>query len=579
MPRQLITHPDADRNRTLGWLAVWWIESFVVQGPGDVEGDPITHGDEFTGFILDCYALDANGRRLIDSAFFSRPKGCNKSGLAAELALFEALGPCRFAGWAKGGETYKFLDKTYTYEKGEPMGKPLKYPYVRIMATEDGQTGNVFDMIYNNCEDGPLSDFKAYGMRVNHAKIDLPWGGEITPSTSGAASKDGGKETFVVFDESHLYNTNQLRNMYSTVTRNLNKRKKIAETWALETTTMYLPGEDSIAEKTYDYAQAIHEATRELNPGEKRRAIVKRTRLLFDHRWGEIGPDEMTDEEKLSRAIEEAYGEALDWNSVDGIVNDLFDPRRSEVEARRYFLNTITGDENAWLQPAEVANVLNHGVDLSYEAVRTGKVGRRPGHKGKVKIALGFDGAVTKDGTALMGCRIEDGALFVIRIEEEPDGPEAKDWSVNFQAFDAAVYKAFQDFEVVAFFADPPFWQDYIDKWEREFGEQLEVKAMSTHPIRWWTKRDIPMSLALERLEQNVRFRSVMIEDHPVLKRHLLNARRVERRGGTVIEKEAKKSGKKIDAAMAATLAYEARALHLVNAPVEEPTFVPRRVR
>ena len=98
MPRDLVKSDLADRKRTLGWLAVWWIETFVVYGPGDVEGEAIVHTDEYTGFILDCYALKPNGRRCHDSAFLSRPKGTNKSGLAGELVLFEALGPCRFDG-------------------------------------------------------------------------------------------------------------------------------------------------------------------------------------------------------------------------------------------------------------------------------------------------------------------------------------------------------------------------------------------------------------------------------------------------------------------------------------------------
>lgn len=104
-----------------------------------------------------------------------------------------------------------------------------------------GSAGGSSLRIFNNLEDGPLSALKAYGMRVNRAKVDLPFGGEIVPSTSGAASKDGGKETFVVFDETHLYNNKQLHQMYDTVSRNLNKRKRQAEPWALETTTMYGP--------------------------------------------------------------------------------------------------------------------------------------------------------------------------------------------------------------------------------------------------------------------------------------------------------------------------------------------------
>jgi len=564
VPRQLIKATGADRERSLGWLATWWIESFVVQGPGDVEGEPIVHGDEFTGFIIDSYILDADGRRMHDSAFFSRPKGCNKSGVAAELSLFEALGPCRFDGWAKGGETYEFLGKKYVYQKGEPMGRPVKYPYVRIMATEDGQTGNTFDMIFNNLEDGPLSAMKAYGMRVNRGKIDLPFGGEIVPSTSGAASKDGGKETFVVFDETHLYNTKQLKQMYATVSRNLNKRKKFAETWALETTTMYMPGEDSVAEDTFRYAQDIFESERELADGEKRKVKVRRARLLFDHRWGDV--EDFTDEEALTKAIEEAYGEALDWNSQQGIIDDLYDPRRTEEEARRYFLNALTAATGAWVTPQQMARVTAKG--LSWRDIEPG-----------TEIALGFDGALTNDATALVGSRISDGALFYIKIEEKPDGPEAKDWVVDQVAMDARVHWAFKRFKVVAFFADPPHWQDYIDAWEKEWGEDLLVKSSPSSAIKWWTKRDVQMALALERLEQAIAMDEIVIDPHPVLVRHFINARRWERRGGMVIGKETKNSVKKMDGAMAATLANEARATFLLKGLVEEPTFVPRRVR
>lgn len=566
MPRELIKAPGADRSRSLGWLATWWIETFVIQGPGDVEGEPIVHGDEFTGFIVDAYCLDEDGRRMHDTAFFSRPKGCNKSGLAAELVLFEALGPCRFHGWAKGGETFEYLGHTYTYEKGEPMGRPVKYPFVRIMATEEGQTGNTFDMVYNNLEDGPLSELKAYGMRVNRAKIDLPMGGEIIPSTAGSASKDGGKETFVIFDESHLYNTKELRQMYSTVTRNLNKRKKIAETWALETTTMYLPGEESVAEATYHYAQQIKESTRELKEGERRKVKVRRTRLLFDHRWGEIV--DLNDEEALRIAIDDAYGEAMNWNSLQGIIDDLYDPRRTPEESRRYFLNALTEAHNAWVSPQLLSRASANGVGI--EDIAEGE-----------KIALGFDGALTRDATALMGCRISDGALFVVKIAERPDGPEAEGWIVDQVAFDAKVKWAFDRFKVVAFFADPPHWQDWLEKWEREFGEsELVVKATPGSYLKWWTKRDTQMSLALERLYEAISTdREVKLDKHPVFMRHMLNARRWERRGGTVIGKDTKNSTKKIDAAMAATLAYEARAIYLAKAPAEKQMFVPRRVR
>ena len=547
MPRTLIRPRGADRERSLGWLAVWWIESFVVHGPGDVEGQPIVHGDEYTGFIVDCYSLDDEGGRLVDSSFISRPKGCNKSGLAAEIALFEALGPCRFDGWAKGGETFKYLGREYVYEPGEPMGRPVRYPMVRIMATEEDQTGNTYDMIYLNLTEGPLSQLKAYGLDAGKTRTLLPEGGEIMPSSSGAASKDGGKETFVVFDETHLYNTNALRSMYKTVSRNLVKRRKSAGTWYIETTTMYAPGEDSVAERTYEYAQAIAAGK------------TKRSRMLYDHRWGDI--KDLRVEDDLRRAIIEAYGDALDWVSLEGVVDDILDIRRDESESRRYFLNALTEASNAWLSPELIS--LNVSDQILF-----------PGEQ----ITLGFDGALTKDSTALVGCRVSDGHLFTIALEECPDGPAAREWMVDTELIDSRVRGAFEEYEVVGFFADPPYWQEYIDEWEREFGEVLQIKANNRSPIKWWTKRDTQMSQALDRLKTALKLSTTSLADDPDMRRHFLNAREWDRRGGLVIRKETKNSPRKIDLAMAATLAFEARAHYLAENVGEEDSWIPIRI-
>ncbi len=141
-----------------------------------------------------------------DSAFFSRPKGCDKSGLAARLALFEALGPCRFGGWARGGEVFEDpwgLGFRYVYSPGEPMGKPIKAPVIQCMATEQGQVSNVFETIwynlggaddYDNDELPPLAQVP--GIAMNQEKVLLPKGGEIRVATASSSAKDGGRETF-----------------------------------------------------------------------------------------------------------------------------------------------------------------------------------------------------------------------------------------------------------------------------------------------------------------------------------------------------------------------------------------------
>src|SRR3954451_16301505 len=90
-------------DRTLGPLVVDWIESMLVHGPGDVQGQRVELDDEQVKFVLAAYAIDDFGRRLIRRAVFSRPKGRAKSELAALLVCAEALGPVRFRGWDHDG--------------------------------------------------------------------------------------------------------------------------------------------------------------------------------------------------------------------------------------------------------------------------------------------------------------------------------------------------------------------------------------------------------------------------------------------------------------------------------------------
>ncbi|WP_053352714.1 terminase large subunit domain-containing protein [Leucobacter musarum] len=575
MPRRQILNAKLhDRNRSLGFLAVWFIETFVVHGRGDIAGQPIRYGDEYSGFIVDCYALDKRGRRLYDSAFFSRPKGTDKSGVAAALVLLEAFGPSRFAGWAKGGETYTFLGQTYVYSEGEPMGKPVTNPVIRILATEEGQTGNVYDSVYYNLndEETPLNQLvKAYGVDVGKTRVILPkstGGGSIEPMSSGAASKDGGLETFAVFDESHLYNVPRLKEMYATVTRNLRKRKKIAEPWYIETTTMYQPGEESVAEDTYRLADLIEEGR------------TRRARLLFDHRWGELGDARQGDEEtvdqyeaRIAEAFADAYGDAAAWNDVEDMLDAFFDPRNKESEQRRFFLNALVAASNAWLQISEWSDI---GLRERMRVARSRKVkySWRPPRKGD-KITLGFDGSRSDDSTVLIGCRVSDGYVWPILIEEPPDSEKAKTWTVDQSKVDARVRQTLKTYDVVGFFADPPFWQDYVEAWDREFGDQMAVRGTRDKGLHFYTNNHKTMAMAVERAHTAIVTGQVVHGNEPQFTRHVINARNWERSVGTVIGKDKRGSKNKMDAAVGMVLALEARARYLAKERPDAKPFEP----
>lgn len=574
MPRRVILSPHFDPNRSLGWLGLSWIEFFVRHGPGAVRGRPVHHGTEYSEFIVRTYGCGddpTNNHLLHDSIFCSRPKGCDKSGLAARMVLFDCLGPSRWCGWAEGGEVYTDpygYGFTYTYMPGEPMGREIESPFARIMATEEGQTGNTFRTIYYNLTDDncPLSTWP--GLDVGKYAVLLKGGGEIRTSTASASSKDGGLETTAVFDETHLYDTAELKEMKETVVRNLEKRKAIDGTYAFETTTMFEPGAESAAEETFIEAESVLE-------GRKKRGAV---RIYYDHRWGVC--DDLADEPALRAALRDAYGDAMAWMSEDAMVNKAYDSRTKPAAYRRYTLNAQTSTSDSWLDVHE------------WDACR------RPDRRLKDGdlVVLGGDGSIRDDATAVVACRVSDGHIELLDCWEKPEGAAGEGWQVDREAVDACIARAMTRFDVAGFYFDPPHWADYLDRWHNEYAADMRVQATQRRPLEWWSNRPTQMVLALQRfhdalLEKRVSFTPA--EDlgegtreaqlAATLRRHALNARRNPTRAGLQIRKETPKSAKKIDAVMAAVIAWECRS-DAVAAGVEDDfdpaTFiVARRLR
>ena len=561
MPHEIVQHPQFDSDRSLGWLVGWWIEKFTVHGPGEVQGQPGLLTNEQYRFVVGAYSLNENARRLHTTSFYSRPKGCDKSGLAGRLVLAEAFGPVRFAGFAVGGETYTFMGHVYTYAKGEPMGKSVKVPFIRIMATEEDQAGNTYDTVYYNLtnRDAPLASMQGLGCQPGLLKTNLPGGGEIIPSTTGASSKDGGKETFFVADETHLHIKPGIKEAVQTVKRNLVKRGQGA--WLLETTTMFAPGQESTAEDTYGRAKRQAEG-RERRPS-----------LYMDHRYGALLDDEgkptdLDDETSLLRALEDAYGDST-WVDLEGVMDLIYDTTTPIDKAFRYYLNVQHDAKGQWL-----AGVL---LEAAVERAK----GLPPLADGD-KVVIGFDGSINDDSTVIIICRIADGLLAVHHIQEQPDGPEAEDWAVDREQVDIAMDEAFEKYDVVGLYCDPPHFQSYVDGWALKYGDRLEVKATPSKPTEFWTNRQTEMVDAVDRLLLAFRDGIVAVEPGTALARHLINARSWKRPQGIVIGKETKHSPRKVDAAVAACIAWIARAHYLTRGKAKEAPKkpqIPIRVR
>jgi phage terminase large subunit-like protein len=303
---------------SLGYDLADWIETYCCHGPGDVQGEPVQLDAEWLAFIVAAYEIDPRtGRRCIDRAVLSRPKGRAKSELAGFIAVAEAFAPVRFDGWDADGQ---------------PVGKPVVSPIIKCLATEETQAGNTFEnAAFIVCDFGrdvhPEVFGGASGVRQYQSatSIYLPGGGEMVACTSGAASKDGGRETFVVPDETHLYVTNELRNMYATVARNCGKRKA-AEPWMLQTTTAYKRGQGSVAESVLDAWES--------------KRLPNQRHWLIDHKAAQ-GAVNIRDKAHTMRQLRYVYGAASAWMDLERIYRTMLDPTECETHevAARYFLN------------------------------------------------------------------------------------------------------------------------------------------------------------------------------------------------------------------------------------------------
>jgi hypothetical protein len=457
---------------TLGWEVIDWIETYTCCGPGDVQGDPFVIDDEEALFLLHAYRLwpkghPLEGRRLVHRGIYSRPKGRRKSMLAGGLVLAEALGPVRFDGWNANGD---------------PVGRPVTYPFIRCLATEEEQTGNTYDNVIYMGQEGRVAEEYDLDVGLTRTFIREPGGGEIIPSTAGAASKDGGKETFAVADETHLYVQGETRSMYRTVARNTGKRKA-AEPWMLDTTTAWEPGERSIAELAADRYQRL--------PLEE--AVTKKG-VLYDHAQGDE-PKRFGDDRSLIKAMRVGYGPAASWMDFDRIVKIIRDAEDPEGEAYRYFLNRPRAAAAQWL-----------GKDAIDDAFQEFKLPKKRGKRHR--SPLGFDGSEKDDHTALWGCT-EAGDLFAIGIWI----PNEAGWQSDVTA---AVDWTFEKFDVVRFYGDPPWWQDQMGAWAEKHNVPAPPKPRIPPVIEFWTNVDSKMAVACGALRTGINGRTLKIDPVPL---------------------------------------------------------------
>jgi hypothetical protein len=137
----------------------------------------------------------------------------------------------------------------------------------------------------------------------------------------------------------------------------------------------------------------------------------------------------------------------------------------------------------------------------------------------------------------------------------------------------AAVHEAFATYDVVGFYADPAKWESHVADWEAAYGPRLKVMSTRNHPVEWWMTggRSVLIVRALEKFHTALTEGELTHDGSSALVRHLCNARRRTSRSGLQIAKAHPDSPAKIDAAVAAVLAWQCRLDAVAKGVAAEP--------
>lgn len=512
VPEQL----KSERWPTLGPQVCDFIEERLVHGPGDLRGQPVVLDPEKRALVYRMYEVYPKGhpqagRRRFRRAALSLRKGSAKTEFAALIAAVELHpeGPVRCDGFDA---------------KGQPVGVGVTDPYIPLVAYTAEQSD---ELAY-----GALMVILQYSSVADDFDIGLErimrvgGDGKAVSLSNSPDARDGARTTFQVCDETHRWTLPRLRQAHRTMLANLPKRK-LSDAWSLEVTTAPSPGEGSVAEDTMAYARQVSDGQ------------VSDSRLFFFHRQASDEHD-LTTAAGVRAAVIEASGPVAEWSDIDGIVEQWDDPTADRAYLERVWLNRLVRaserafDVLAW-----------DGLAVDPYVPPAGAV-----------ITLGFDGARFRDSVALVGCEVETGYEWVLGLWEKPEGVEQ--WEAPALEIDALVRQAFEQWSVCRMYCDPPYWESAVAEWAGRFGDKVVFE--------WWTNRSKTMAYALRSFASAIAAGDICHGGDKNLRRHLGNAvkrfllqRDDEDRPLWNIYKERADSPHKIDAAMAAVLAWEAR--------------------
>lgn len=329
-----------------------------------------------------------------------------------------------------------------------------------------------------------------------------------------AYSKEGLNPSRVIMDELHAHKNRELFDVFSLAMGN---RGKIGQLVAITTAGVKSDstGDDSIAYKLYQYGKKV--ASGEIDDP------------AFFMAWWEAPQDADHRDPAVWAIANPGFDDIV---SADDFVSAV--KRTPEAEFRTKRLNQWVSSQLSWL-PNGTWDACADEAELDPDA----------------QYILGFDGSFNGDSTVIVACSIpasedELPRISLVKAWEKP--AEADDsWRVNIQDAEDAIAEFCRKYQVREVACDPYRWQ-----------RSMEVMADKGIPIVEWPSTSARrMVTACAKFYDSVVEKRVLHDGDPLLARHLSNAVVKKDNLGVRIVKENRASSRRIDAAVAAVIAFD----------------------
>lgn len=514
---------------SLGGDVGCWIQDHLAIPDGDHAGAPFLLTGEQWDFLLRFYALEPSGefahRR---GGVLVRPAKWGKGPFSAAIIAAEAAGPTRFAGW----------------DGAAPIGKPPPTPWIQVAAVSEDQTANVWRALVPMFQ---LGDIGAEIDDVGLTRVNLPGGGRIEFVTAAHRSRVGQRTTFAVMDEAGFWlQGNHGPELADAIFRNLAGMGGRF----LQTTNAWNPAEESVAQRTVEagddgvFLDDVDPGAGSIKNKRERRRMLRKV---------------YRDSAEGCEAQGNGEGRIEPWIDLDRIEVEIESlvGRGDAAQAERFFLNRKRASEAAAfdLQRWGELAMPDHDMVASREIVRVVD-GRTHYSDAEARVVIGVDGARFVDAIAVVATEVSTGYQFALGIWERPENA-SEDYEHPLAEVDGAMTEAFERFTVARCYVDPQYIEPLLDRWQGRWGDK--------RVLPWYTNRPRQMAHAVRTFAEALAAGDLSHDGDPDFTRHIGNATRRpvsvyddEQRQMWVVAKDRRGSKRKVDAAVAAVISWEA---------------------